>query len=192
MKNAYCARPRILIKMVSNIELKKNGTGAEYSPTKIEMMNNGNSGGVGDETNKEKYTKRDIETSEESTPLKASRDVELAAPVVSLDEDDDDHDVKDSVSLKSSKTKKGNVDKAANCAAKKFFCNLCEEKLQLTTKRSRIIGLVLFLLCSALLLAVIIMGISWPKVKQYMLEDVCLDKDCVRAASQVSNRQQYT
>lgn len=66
-----------------------------------------------------------------------------------------------------------------------FFCNLCTEKLQLTTKRSRMIGGVLFLLCAVLFLATLTMGLCWPRVKKYMLEDVCVDKDCVEAASQV-------
>lgn len=68
-----------------------------------------------------------------------------------------------------------------------FFCNLCTDKLQLTTKRSQLIGGFLFLLCAVLILAVVIMALCWPRVKQYMLEDVCVEKDCVEAASQVSD-----
>lgn len=65
---------------------------------------------------------------------------------------------------------------------------MCMDKLQLTTKRSRLISGILCLLCAVLFLAVVVMGICWPKVKQYMLEEVCVDKDCVEAASQVSQR----
>lgn len=58
----------------------------------------------------------------------------------------------------------------------------------MTTKRSRLIGTILFLLCAALILTVIVMAILWPKVKDYMLKEVCVDKDCMEAAAQVRKR----
>lgn len=82
-------------------ELKTNGTAAEYSPTKMEMQN-----GRGSE---EKYTKVDKEGEEERVPLKESVDVEKAVPVATIDEDD--QDVKDSVSLKSGKKEKKKKEK---------------------------------------------------------------------------------
>lgn len=35
------------------------------------------------------------------------------------------------------------------------------------------------------------MGICWPQVKDYMLKEVCVDRDCVDAAAQVRNEGIY-
>ena len=78
--------------------------------------------------------------------------------------------------------------RSSNIPVTGFFYNLCTERLQMTTKRSRLIGTILFLLCAALIITVIVMAIFWPKVKDYMLKEVCVDKDCMEAASQVRNR----
>lgn len=47
-----------------------------------------------------------------------------------------------------------------------------------------IAGVLLFL-CVVLFVAVIVMAICWPRVEDYMLEDVCVDKDCIDASAQV-------
>lgn len=86
-------------------ELKTNGTAAEYSPNKTEQISqqNGSNG-------EERYTKRkdqDAEGDEETVPLRAAVDVENAVPVASMDEDNDDQvDTNDGVSLSGKKSKK--------------------------------------------------------------------------------------
>lgn len=86
-------------------ELKTNGTAAEYSPNKTEQISqqNGSNG-------EERYTKRrdqDAEGDEETVPLRAAVDVEKSVPVATMDEDNDDQvDTNDGVSLSGRKSKK--------------------------------------------------------------------------------------